>query len=134
MAASYPSATVEQSRAYTDHDDAAPSRRLSTQTKSSSKTLIMTDYRIICVNKQAGHGHIESVGTGTHDGYYDQRLTVQQVYNAIDEGHWFHTGCRTGRDYAVVAKFSCASCGRPTLRSHADGDWNNNLDDLRGCN
>jgi Protein of unknown function (DUF3892) len=69
------------------------------------------------------------VGTGTHDGYYDQRLTVEQVYNAIDAGHSFHTGSRTGRDYAVVAKSSCANCGRPTLRSHADGDWNNNLDD-----
>jgi hypothetical protein len=134
MAASYPSAPVDQSRAYTDRDDAAQSQPLSTATKSSFKTPIMADYRIMCVNKEAGHGHIESVGTGTHDGYYDQRLTVQQVYNAIDAGHSFHTGSWTGRDYAVVAKFSCANCGRPTVRSHADGDWNNSLDDLRGCN
>ena len=36
----------------------------------------MTDYRIVCVNMQAGHGHIESVGTGMRDGYYGQRLAV----------------------------------------------------------
>jgi hypothetical protein len=131
---SYTSALAEQSRADTDGVDAAPSRRIGTQTKSSFKPLTMADYRIICVNKQAPHGHIESVGTGTNDGYYDQRLTVEQVYNAIDAGHSFHTGSRTGRDYAVVTKFSCAYCGRPTLRSRADGDWNPNLDDLRECN
>ena len=134
MTAPYPSAPVKQSRAYTDRDNAALSRPLSTATKTSFKTLIMTDHRIMCVNKEAGHGHIESAGTGTQDGYYDQRFTVEQVYTAIDAGHSFHTGSRTGRDYAVVAKFSCANCGRPTLRSRADGDWNNNLDDLRGCN
>jgi hypothetical protein len=38
MTASYTSAPVDQRRAHTDHDDAAPSRRLSTETKSSFKT------------------------------------------------------------------------------------------------
>ena len=38
MTASYSSAPGEQSRTYTDHHDAAPSRRLSTETKSSFKT------------------------------------------------------------------------------------------------
>ncbi|HEX8082421.1 MAG TPA: DUF3892 domain-containing protein [Jatrophihabitans sp.] len=93
----------------------------------------MTDYEIVCTNQESDHGHITHVGLGVGDGTYYSRPTVAEVYALIDAGHYFHTGSSDAGDYATVAKFDCTQCGRPTLRSHADKYWNNNLDNLGNC-
>ncbi len=94
----------------------------------------LTDYRIVCTNKESDHGHITNVGLGVGDGTYYSRPTVAEVYALIDAGHTFHTGSTADGNYATVAKFTCTHCGRGTLRSHADQAWNNNLDSLGNCN
>lgn len=87
----------------------------------------MADYQITCATKEYQHSHILNVGTGS------QTWTVQQVYSLMDQGNTFHTGSYATGNYAAIAKDKCASCSRDTLRTHADGKWNNNLDSLRSC-
>lgn len=77
----------------------------------------------------SGHKHLVSVGTGTQPSTYDKTWTVTQVRTAIDNGNSFYT--QTTK-VAEVTKFDCA-CGIHTIRSHADGVWNNNLDNLPDC-
>ncbi len=88
----------------------------------------MADHRITCVNKEASHGHIQSVGIS--DG---NRYSVEQVYSLIDQHHSFHTGTTGDGDYARVSKSDCVTCLRPTLRSHPDGKPENNLDNISSC-
>lgn len=92
----------------------------------------MADYQIVCVTKKAGHGHIQTVGIGSASGV-NATKTVQEVYALLDVGNSFHTGSAVGGNYATVAKYKCSSCDSPTLRSHADSKWNNNLDNLKSC-
>lgn len=91
----------------------------------------MTDYRIVGVNKESEHGHIVEVCTGSGTGHYDHKFSVAEVYQRMSLNDTFHTGSVADGDYASVAKYAC-HCGRGTLRSHADGKWNNNLDNLAG--
>lgn len=85
----------------------------------------MADYQIACANLLQAHRHIVAVGVA------GRVFTVQQVYSLMDAGNTFHTG--TGSTRATVAKYKCDMCGAGTLRSHADGRWNNNLDNLGPC-
>jgi Protein of unknown function (DUF3892) len=89
----------------------------------------LAEYLITCARKSArtaaGHQHITSVGIGTN------RYTVAQIYHSMDEGHTFRTASRSSGTEAAVAKYQC--CGIDTLRSHSDGYWDNNLDNLPGC-
>jgi hypothetical protein len=89
----------------------------------------MGDFQIICVDKETSHGHILDVGISGQSRTY----TVAEIYYALDQQDTFHTGSRATGDYAVVAKFNCTYCGRPTLRSHSDRTSANNLDNLRSC-
>ena len=89
----------------------------------------MREYLITCVRKSAptgaGHQHIAGVGIGR------QQATVKDIYRLMDDGHTFGTvSPSTGRE-VPVAKYLC--CGLDTLRSHADGLWDDNLDNLPGC-
>ncbi len=88
----------------------------------------MSEYLITCVRKSTGidHQHIVSVGIGA------QRYTVADIYRFIDQGHTFRTASPSSGREAAVAKYRC-SCGLATLRSHADGYWDNNLDNLPKC-
>ena len=63
----------------------------------------MTDYRIVCVEKQ--HGHIVAVGTGTEPQKADKRLTVAQVRAALKSGDTFHTVSPTTGKKAYVETF-----------------------------
>ena len=87
----------------------------------------MADYQITCATKEYQHSHILSVGTGS------QTWTVQQVYSLMDQRNTFHTGSYARGDYAAIARYKCDRCARDTLRTHADGNWNNNLDYLPSC-
>ena len=92
----------------------------------------MADVQIICIRKlhpQSPHEHITHVGNPKAGWEW----TREQVVESIDEGtNTFyvldpHSGKRS--DVAVVR-----SAGRaPYLRTHADGDWNNNLLSLNQC-
>ena len=89
----------------------------------------MSEYLITCVRKSAptgtGHQHIIGVSIGR------QQATVEDVYLLIDAGHTFRTvSPSTGRE-VPVAKYRC--CGLDTLRSYADGLWDDNLDNLAEC-
>jgi Protein of unknown function (DUF3892) len=90
----------------------------------------VSEYLITCVTKSAptaaGHQHIVSVGIG------GQKCTVADIYRFIDQGHTFRTASPSSGKEAAVAKYRCA-CGLATLRSHADGYWDNNLDNLPKC-
>ena len=68
MTASYSSAPGEQSRAYTDHHDAAPSRRLSTETKSSFKTTEFWLYVLAVVGVLIASYVVKT--TGSHADYF----------------------------------------------------------------
>jgi hypothetical protein len=89
-------------------------------------------YTIVCVNKGPSSGdhryqHVESVGTGS------RTWTVQQVLTAEAAGDVFVTRSpSTGRE-ARVLKYTCAKCQRDYLRSSADHEKDNNLDELRAC-
>ena len=85
----------------------------------------MADYRITCANTLEAHRHITSVGISGNT------YSVAQIYQFIDQGHTFYTSSNDHR--ANVDKYACKSCGQGTLRSHADGVWNNNLDNLGRC-
>ena len=89
----------------------------------------MAEYLITCVRKSertaTGHKHIVRVGVGI------QQYTVAQIYQAISRGDAFKTASPTSGQLAIVAEYSC--CGIHTLRSHADNQWNDNLDSLPKC-
>jgi hypothetical protein len=90
----------------------------------------MAEYLITCVRKSdrtpAGHQHIVSVGIGQH------KFTVAEIYQLIDQGHTFRTVSRSSGRESAVTKYRC-SCGWLTLRSQADGYWDDNLDNLPKC-
>lgn len=89
----------------------------------------MAEYLITCVRKspltRAGHQHIVSVGIGSG------RYTVANVYQLMDAGHTFRTASPSSGQQAAVARYHC--CNIDTLRSHSDGYWDNNLDNLPRC-
>ena len=68
MTASHTSAPVEQSRAHIDHADAAPSRRLSTETKSSFKTTEFWLYVLAVVGVLIASYVVKT--TGSHADYF----------------------------------------------------------------
>ncbi|MEP7179393.1 MAG: DUF3892 domain-containing protein [Pseudonocardiales bacterium] len=95
----------------------------------------MAEYRIICANSAvttASHPHVVSVGIDLGPGAPGARvLTVADVVAGIDAGDKYHV--RLGQTRVTVSKYTCRDCGIKTLRSHVDGRWNNNLEDLSPC-
>lgn len=95
----------------------------------------MTTYRIVCSTLSAtagtsGHKHLVDVGTGADPNKATDKWTIAQVRTSLDAGNTFYT--EVGGKRAEVRTFDC-DCGIHTIRSHADGYWNNNLDNLRTC-
>jgi hypothetical protein len=90
---------------------------------------VAAEYLITCVGKAdrpAGHKHIVKVGIGTG------QHTVAAIYGFMDDGNAFRTASPTTGQIVAVAKYKCP-CGVETLRSHADKQWNDNLDNLPRC-
>jgi hypothetical protein len=89
----------------------------------------VSEYLITCVRRSAptetGHQHIIGVGIGTH------QATVEDIYLLMDAGHTFRTVSPSRGREVPVTKYRC--CGVDTLRSYADGLWDNNLDNLTEC-
>lgn len=95
----------------------------------------MPEYRITCVNSAvttASHPHIVSVGVHEYRGAAGVLvLAVVDVAESIDAGDTFYT--YTGGTRSEVSKYTCRECSIKTLRSHSDGAWTNNLDDMNPC-
>jgi hypothetical protein len=97
----------------------------------------MTQYRIICTRQESFdtphvHPHVVIVGTEKLAGY-SKLWTITQVYNAMDQGHTFHTLGDKSQKSAAVQKYKCPHCDESTLRSAPDAVPDNNLDNLPLC-
>jgi Protein of unknown function (DUF3892) len=93
----------------------------------------MSSRQIICTDQTgcSQSGHITAVGLDdTGSDKASERLTVSEVYSAMDRGDIFYTW--GGGKVALVHKYKCG-CGLATLRSAADATTLNNLDSLRLC-
>ena len=87
------------------------------------------DYQVTCIikpNVNSPHEHI------THLGAQGWLLTRDQVIANINVGHRFYVvDPRNGKTAWVGV---VTPVGRPPyLRTHADGDWNDNLLSLAQC-
>lgn len=97
------------------------------------------DYRIVCTEQEPAqnpprHAHIVAVGTGSNPNQADQRLTLSQVIQKMDNGDRFYTkGLQSGKT-AWVEKYWCSHCRKYHIRSSPDATTDNNLDNLRYCN
>jgi hypothetical protein len=94
----------------------------------------MADVQVRCITKphpQSPHEHITHVGNPYTNPPW--KWTREKVIASIDAGTntFFVLDPSTGRraDVAVVREPAKA----PYLRTHADGDWNNNLLSLSQC-
>jgi hypothetical protein len=98
----------------------------------------VAQHRIVCTDQEpiyqpTTHAHIVAVGTGTDPNKADQRLTLQQVLDAMDRGDVFYTVGVTSGKVARVEKYTCTRCWRTHIRSTPDAVTDNNLDNLRRC-
>lgn len=97
----------------------------------------MGRHRIVCTEQEGApdphDAHIEAVGIGEDPDKADRRLTVDEVYDWMDDGEEFYTKSQSTGDEADVHKYDCDPCGQATLRSDADENADNNLDNLRDC-
>lgn len=84
----------------------------------------MASYRIVCVERP--RGAIEAVGTGSNPAKAEKRWTVAQVRAAIKNGDRFYTQSPSSGKKADVEPFD-------SIRSKADCEKDNNLDNLRRC-
>lgn len=94
----------------------------------------MADCQVTCITKPhptSPHEHITHIGNPTSNPPW--KWTREQVIESIDKGTntFFVVDPSTGKraDIAVVREAGKV----PFLRTHADGDWNNNLLSLRQC-
>ncbi|GAA1789304.1 hypothetical protein GCM10009795_038820 [Nocardioides hankookensis] len=71
------------------------------------------------------------MGVGSDPAAANSRMTVSEVYRAMDRGERFYTEDQFG-NRAAVHKYNCP-CGRGSLRSAPDCTRWNNLDSLRIC-
>ena len=87
----------------------------------------MADVQVTCINKQPRQNTLEGI---THLGSQGWRWTRQEVIYSIKTGqNTFYTQINGRRaDIAVVDGPS-----GPYLRTHADGQWNDNLLALPEC-
>jgi hypothetical protein len=92
----------------------------------------MADVQVTCITKpdrDSTHEHITHLGNPA----LNWRWTREEVIASIDAGSnaFFVADPRTGKRSTVAV---VRVAGRaPYLRTHADGDWNNNLLSLNQC-
>jgi hypothetical protein len=95
----------------------------------------MAEHQIVCVQKLAKHRHITHVGTGPSEALAEQRWTVAQVRDALEDGDVFYTVSPSTNHVALVEAYDAHVDGRviETIRSSPDAIFDNNLDNLRAC-
>lgn len=99
----------------------------------------MTLYRIVCTEQEPesethDQAHIVAVGVGDNPDQAEDRMTLEQVYAAMNDGDRFYTKSESTGQEADVHKYECGTCGTRTIRTDADDRADNNLDNLRECN
>jgi hypothetical protein len=94
----------------------------------------MTDYRIVCVNREHPHRHVTDVGIGSDAGW-NEMWTVEQARAAIRSGDRLYTISRSTGAEADVRVSDCDidGCTVHTLRSLADTIADNNLNNMQTC-
>lgn len=92
----------------------------------------MAQHRVVCTEQTdcSTSGHIVAVGVDGEPDEAARRLTVSEVWAAMDRGQVFYTS--DGVNVALVEKYYCG-CLQGSLRSVADASTANNLDSLRLC-
>lgn len=92
----------------------------------------MKEYLVNCItkpNRESRHEHITHIGNA--DGSW--RLTRESAIQRIEskqESFYTYDGATTRKAYVGVVR----EAGKhPYLRTHADGQWNNNLLAQREC-
>jgi hypothetical protein len=96
----------------------------------------MEKYRIVCVTTERPHRHITLVGVGEKpDEPPDERFTVTEVRDMLDNGDVFYTVSPKNGKEAEVRKSTCkkGKCKVKTIRSKNDAVKDNNLDRLKAC-
>jgi hypothetical protein len=61
------------------------------------------------------------------------RWTVDEVRQAMRQGHVFYTKGESSGKVALVEEYYCARCGKYHIRSRADAVLDNNLNNLVLC-
>jgi len=92
----------------------------------------MADAQVTCITKphpQSAHEHITHVGNPGAGWKWPAEQVIASIES--DSNMFFVIDPYTGKrsDVGVVRLVG----GRPNLRTHADGDWNNNLLSLNQC-
>jgi hypothetical protein len=96
----------------------------------------MADYRVTCITKphaSSPHEHITHIGgpDGTGKSW---KITREEAIKLIDSGsHTFYVLDPRTLKRANVAAVRPTDGRDPFLRTHADGDWNDNLLSLMQC-
>ena len=98
----------------------------------------MSSYRIVCTEQDPpdqphDQAHIIAVGTGSEPNKANQKWTIDEVIEAMDDGDTFYTKSVSTGETAEVHEYECPTCGQITLRSEADETKDNNLNNLREC-
>jgi hypothetical protein len=95
----------------------------------------MASYRIVCVDTERPHRHIEQVGTADYLEQPVRLWTVTDVRAALVRGDTFHTESLSTGTRAEVHEDMCAAdrCAAWTLRSAPDAMADNNLDNMSPC-
>ena len=94
-----------------------------------------SSFRIVCVTTQHPHRHIVDVGTGPDPARAETNRTLTEVRAAIADGDRFYTLSPSTGNKGYVALDECGvrGCAVGTIRSAADADEDNNLDEMRTC-
>lgn len=93
----------------------------------------MASHQITCVTKEtvkhpSSHEHIVSVGTAG-----GSRYSVAEVIAKMKAGDTFHTVSPSKGTKANVEHYECRVCKAPLIRTKADAEPDNNLDNLPKC-
>lgn len=85
----------------------------------------MAQYQIVAIRMSGllashGHEHITDVKLSVGSAY-----TIPEIIDFIGAGHSFIVN--DGRMTSLVAVVRISNPHRAYIRTHADGDWNNNL-------
>jgi hypothetical protein len=95
----------------------------------------MSARRIVCIETEHPHRHIVAVGLGAEASKASERLTVDQVRSAIENGDSFYTVGSVTEEVALVSPDDCRihGCTIRTIRTHPDDARDDNLDEMRAC-
>ena len=93
----------------------------------------MADHEVTCINKPdrySQHEHITHIGNPAQNWKITRENAIYRIDNKTDR--FYTVDPRSGK-MAMVAVVRGDGNKAPYLRTHADGQWNNNLLSLDEC-